>query len=331
MDIPKLELACGQLSWGNVVLFLGAGFSLGAKNLADEPVLSSKQLKERFLELAGITDDDNVYDLQCAAEEYTKINDSDIIKVLINNFTISTPSDLHLRIARHNFRRIYTTNYDNCFYVASANIGSACVELDLRDKPDESRTDLNTIIHIHGMITNITQDNYESQFYVTEPVAKPIPFTIGSMVTHFRNDLIASDWIIFIGYSLSDPHIRALLSDSGSAIRAKTLFIGHHSDSAPLRRRLEGFGDYYDIGLSGLIDVMERAPLQPRGASPIPNNFREVNFGGSAGPSNAARMNVRDEFLIGTLDNSNFDQRTAFATKNPYYAQRTLLAVTNPV
>lgn len=317
-----LDRACSQIAWGNVTLFLGAGFSLGAKNLLRGDVLSGRQLKDHFLKLSRTSDPDGHYDLQAAAQAYIEAPNSNIIRELIDNFTISETSDDHRLLARHHFRRIYTTNYDDCFHKASTEIGHKCVDLDLRDHPDEATPDVNHVIHIHGKITNITKENFEKQFYLTEPNAKPIPFTVGTMATHFRNDLLASEWIIFVGYSLNDPHIKNILSDHGTSIANKTIFIGHSSDPHPLRERLAAFGHYYDIGLPGLIDRIARAPVLNKTHSAIPNNFRRIEFPQNGDSDTVSREDVRDEFLIGALPNKNFSALTLFRSVNPYYAER---------
>lgn len=319
-----LSRAATQIPWGNTTLFLGAGFTVGARNLRNKPVLTGNGLRDLLLDQANVQQEREHYNLQSAADAYVSTARSDIIKLLIDNFTITSVTEDHPAIAKYIFRRIYTTNYDNCFHFASSSIGHKCVDLDLRDKPDERSPDVNHVIHIHGKITNVTRDNYVSQFYVTDPGAKPIPFTNGTMATHFRNDLLLSEWVVFIGYSLADPHIRAIMSDQGQGVFDRTIFIGHESDPTPLRKQYEPYGTYYPIGLHGFLRQLEAAPPSSKRISGLPNNFRPVQFDSDPSAEPASREEVRNEFLLGTARNSNFVARTLIEEKCPYYANRLL-------
>lgn len=326
-----LSRAVAQIPWGNTTLFLGAGFTVGARNLRGDPVLTGNGLRDLLLDEADVHEEREHYNLQSAADEYVSQPRSDIIRLLIDNFTISSVTEDHCAIAKYSFRRIYTTNYDNCFHFASSQIGHKCVDLDLRDKPDERLPDVNHVIHIHGKITNITRENYASQFYVTDPGAKPIPFTTGTMATHFRNDLLLSEWVVFIGYSLADPHIRAIMADQGQGVFDRTIFIGHESDPAPLRKQYGPYGTYYPIGLNGFLDRLKSAPPLQKRVSGLPNNFRAVNFSHDAAADSASRDEVRNEFLLGTARNSNFVARTLIEGKCPYYAHRPIKMASNNI
>ncbi len=69
---------------GDAVVFIGAGFSLGAKNGRGEPIKSGGELDEHFATRASITGD---FELQDAAEAFVeRFGEAELLKELVASF-----------------------------------------------------------------------------------------------------------------------------------------------------------------------------------------------------------------------------------------------------
>lgn len=115
IDIATVHLRT-QLERGRAVLFTGAGFSTGARNLDGEPLPTSRVLAEKLWQLCFPSDGfDDSTTLQDVYQAALAKDPHGLRELLVRKLTVD-PASVDERIARYFFlpwHRIYTLNVDN--------------------------------------------------------------------------------------------------------------------------------------------------------------------------------------------------------------------------
>jgi hypothetical protein len=180
-----------QMSKGNVVLFVGAGLSIGA-GLPGWGALI-RPLAERI----GYTEDD----LLKAAQFYENRNGRHALVSHLRDRLDTTgiePTENHDLLARLPINIVFTTNFDDLLGRAYRKAGrSVNVVVGATELPfwDESRVNL---VKLHG-----TCDRPDS-FIITERDYNTI-YRSNALIVQQLNALLATKTFLFIGYSVSDP------------------------------------------------------------------------------------------------------------------------------
>ncbi|GGC33256.1 SIR2 family protein [Parapedobacter defluvii] len=228
MEIPKPLI--DQIKDGNVVLFLGAGASYGAKHpkginppngyqLAQ--LISDKFLTDEF------SDQSLQYVSELAISEYDLFSVQSYIYELFEPFS---PNDHHLEIPRFVWKSIITTNYDLIIEKAYSQVDPVQSLAKfvkngerVRDKV-KSPKDL-PFYKIHGCITDINDLN------------APLILTADQYINHKKNrdrlysriESLAYEYaFLFVGFSFADPDIRKilLLLDELKDSRVRSYMVG---------------------------------------------------------------------------------------------------------
>lgn len=197
------------LSPNSSILFLGSGFSAGATNIAGEALPLAGGLKSKFSKILQLSDDS--LDLKNLADEIDYKNDPPLYDLLYDTFTAGAVSPAQRSIILSNWQRIYTTNYDDVveFCLHSGNIkydSYSCSDA----RPNKVAS--GSVIHLHGDIRHTTVDNVLEQLVLNERSYVRQYFEQSRWYDQFIRDLRFCSACFFIGYSLSDFHIAALLS-----------------------------------------------------------------------------------------------------------------------
>lgn len=128
MDIKKEAIVRNALD-GNAILFLGAGFSVGATNVdnTEFPIaagLCNELIKEGNIDVDG-EDKRDLEDLGYISTRYLEEGNTvrDLISLLKKKYSCLNVGEEHKVIAAINWKRIYTTNYDDVMEFASRCIG----------------------------------------------------------------------------------------------------------------------------------------------------------------------------------------------------------------
>ena len=151
---------------GQSVLFLGAGFSHGIKNISGGKFPSSNELKEKLEQLLDVEnsgqDIDALANILIEDEEYD-INS--LITMLEHNFKIGKNENLeiHEQILKLPWKRIYTVNYDDVVETISGNIGINRKSITLNQRVKDN-INKNLIVHLNGSINNLTNSTLLSEF-----------------------------------------------------------------------------------------------------------------------------------------------------------------------
>ena len=112
----NLEEAIVHAKCGDAVLFTGAGFSYRAYNALPAPdnaIPNAREFSKRLARLAGTSTD---YDLPVISQYYIKKKgEHSLLLELLNCFSVASVQPYHIDTSDLPWRRVYTTNYDNCF------------------------------------------------------------------------------------------------------------------------------------------------------------------------------------------------------------------------
>jgi tetratricopeptide (TPR) repeat protein len=215
MNIPDYLIE--QIRAGNVVLFLGAGASFGATAISDPKkppngVALAKLLADKFL--GGQAADKS---LSLVAEYCNATADVRTVQRFISElFSRFEPGEFHKKIASFRWVALVTTNYDQILekaYAAnSARMQTPIPILRNIDRVDQElrEKDKVALLKLHGCVTMVDDDQI------------PMILTIDQYITHKtgRNKLfnrfteLAGEYtVVFVGYQLEDPNIRAILME----------------------------------------------------------------------------------------------------------------------
>jgi hypothetical protein len=135
----EVDRALEHVLDGDAILFVGAGFSLGATNLRGEPFKDAKQLAASLGQRAGLGPD---FPLDLVTEQFIAMfGEDELIAELQKEYTAQTVAPYHLIYADLQWRRLYTTNYDNILETAAIRqgrrINPVTPAADIRSLPKE--------------------------------------------------------------------------------------------------------------------------------------------------------------------------------------------------
>jgi cold shock CspA family protein len=216
MEIPTDLVA--QVRAGNVVLLLGAGTSLDAKDNDGHTCPSTSDLGQLLSDefLGGYLRDGQLSQIA----EYA-INETDLGRVqglIRNTFQDLLPTEAHIMLSKFVWHGLATTNYDmvieKAYEQAKEGLQTPRPMIEDRDRIDDNRRDPRnvTLLKLHGCITRIT--NQECPLILTPDQYRQ--YKAGR--TRLFNTL--KEWgsehpIVFVGHSVQDPDIRAVLDELG--------------------------------------------------------------------------------------------------------------------
>ncbi|MBC3876647.1 SIR2 family protein [Undibacterium sp. FT79W] len=216
MNLPPYLVQ--QIREGKVVLFLGAGASMGAiptgtvRRVPDAKGLGV-YLSDKFL---GGQDKDKSLSI---ISEYAINDAADLVTVqeeIRNLFQTFEPAEFHKKISAFKWAALATTNYDllveHAYEKNQNRLQSLVPVVKTTDKFEAQLKELDRILYLklHGCISRASDQSI------------PLILTIDQYITHrrYRERLFdrfksfASDFpVVFVGYRLEDPDLRLLLSE----------------------------------------------------------------------------------------------------------------------
>ncbi len=243
------------------LLFLGSGFSVPATNIRNEQLPSGTRLKSLFADIVGV--DEHDYNLQTLADEVA--SQSDLYQLVYELFTIKRLSSEQLELLKLPWLRVYTTNYDDAVELGYLQLKRNCSSFNYDDKKPR-KIDPGAVVHLHGTIRKTTRENVLEQLILNEGSYIRQHFEKSIWYDEFVRDVRFATNCFFIGYSLSDYHISALLHPVPD-VRGKTYFVTRSPD-AIFSRRVNDFGQVVPIGLDGFVDLCKSLPKLDRLLNP---------------------------------------------------------------
>lgn len=246
---------------GNAVLFLGAGFDAGAINYKDENFPLGKQLCERLIVDGNIDvsedGESDKEDLQYISERYLEKNTkTDLINFLKTEFTCKQLSDAQKIIAGINWKRIYTTNYDDSMEYASKEVKIQRESIDSKKNYADVLRKRGSIIHINGYIGNVVEDDLNNTFKLLEESYQKRTLPDSDIALTLSNDIKNAQCFIFIGYSLDyDLELQQIFVEGGMT-KSKSVFITYNA-SKRTKHKIDRFGTLFDIGIDEFVRILK--------------------------------------------------------------------------
>lgn len=247
------------------ILFLGSGFSFGAENIRSEGMPTGKGLKEMFAKELGVRAED--YDLMTLADEFTQRADLNLYETVYEIFTTVKAQDQQKAILAEKWRRIYTTNYDDLAEHIRFDKGSEIHSYSF-DALKPSRLEAGAIIHLHGSIRDATEGNVLKQLVLNESSYVRQHIERSVWYDEFMRDLMFCTNCFFIGYSLADMHVAALLM-MNEHLRKKIFFITRDLNDSIFNRRVEPYGTILPIGADGFAELCKTLPRPSMTVDPL--------------------------------------------------------------
>lgn len=244
----------GKIASGRAVLFIGAGFSVGTENVTNNQPALAKDLAKKICNDAGFLVDDDL----CYVSDYyiNKLGIDGLIEILKDNYTIKDVSEDHVIVGGENWRRVYTTNYDNSFELSANRSNKPYYSLSLEDKPEEFYKKNNICLHINGDITRLDRESLNNSFKLTRSsYVSPDSFSQSHWYYPFKKDLEQCSAMVFVGYSMYDIDIEKLLF-SCPDFKEKIYFIISDSASEKECFVLSKYGKVFDIGVKGFANEL---------------------------------------------------------------------------
>lgn len=237
-----------HINAGKAVLFVGAGFSAKSTNVASDELPRATELARQICELGNFPSDD---DLRYAAEYYLSGDSSKeaLITLLKQTFTCRETTDAQRVVAGGNWRRIYTTNYDNVLELAALESSKVLETVDINCTPKNYTKNSKLCIHLNGAISTLTPEKLEVEFKLsTSSYVSADSFLSSPWHYQFKRDLDSCSALVFIGYSLYDIEIQKILYDNRHLVE-KTYFITQKDPSPKSLFTFNKYGTVLPIGL----------------------------------------------------------------------------------
>jgi len=274
---------------GGAVAFLGSGFSVGATNIAGEPVPNVRKLRDILSTDLGIQSED---ELALVADMYVSEKGQFALNsLLFNQFSARSVSDAQIEIMKCPWRRLYSTNYDNVAELAAQNAHTDLVSLTVMDPPGQHPLQRRVLVHLHGRIPS-----HESQALSFSPQLGLSTYNTSHFISSpwaptLRQDLRFARAVFFVGYSMRDLDISRLIYDD-DIVKEKTFIITGTSASTPELRYLKHFGTVLAIGTEELARELSAVETTAADFSPATLvSFRHYS------PPASARVPTQDDYV----------------------------------
>lgn len=256
---------------GNALLFLGAGFSIGAKcsNSKNENVPGGQGLADILMnELQS--GDGKQYSLDKASEFYENSHNRKALLDFISPYlSISDAQEYHKKILSHPWGRIYTTNYDNLIEKAGS-LPKRLRRVGLQDTIPHYTDSTVECLCINGYMAPPLS---ESDIVITtHDYAGPRKENREELINAFRVDVSVSKSVFFLGYSLYDIELARILQED-TGIKSKVFLITGKNTNKLEEALFAKYGTVVKIDCSELPEWIESAYAEYIN---IPKNIEHV-------------------------------------------------------
>jgi hypothetical protein len=278
------------------ILFLGSGFSVEAKNAAGKAPPTGRGLAREIAKSAGIKEDG--YSLADLAEYCAEADIRKFTNLIHNLFRIKEVSRNQVDILDAPWLRLYTTNFDDAAEVALQKISRKFRSFTFQESRPR-RLDSGTIVHLHGVVRDVDEENVIEKVVLGESAYVRQFLEQSPWFDQFLHDLRFCDACYFVGYSLADQHIAALLTRD-PRLKDRIHFI--EPDRIPDRifaSRVQKYGEIEPIGLDGFADlVLKRVSPPPISDFHTLKSFRIMETSADKKTVQKPTVNEVRDFLV---------------------------------
>lgn len=196
-----------QIQPEKTVLIFGAGAS-APSNAPSVATLIEAISSEFGIEADGLT----LSEISVLAED--KRNRSDLISLIRQKFRGLKAKGALLNLPRHDWKGIYTTNYDELVEDAYKRAGKALTvfssDFDFQAQSDPTATKL---YKLHGTISKDSVDGFVHNMILTQTDYDFTNEYREALYSRLKDDLNPGAQAVIIGQSLKDEHLRKLIED----------------------------------------------------------------------------------------------------------------------
>ena len=287
---------------GHAVLFVGAGFSVGAINRNGQRLKTGRELADH---LASFVDLPRSTSLEDAAEEFTSFyGEDDLIEVIKDEFTVSEITAAHTQLASIPWRRIYTTNYDDVLEAAYSRLNRSLkpmtLSADARSRPNRAVPGTQCI-HLNGFVELLNRQTIGSELKLTDSSYLTASVSESPWAVLFRQDLKLARAVFFVGYSLADLDIRRLIFESPELSQKCFFVLGEHPEEAT-RRRASRFGTILPMDTTAFAESLSAKAAQYVPQEPEAHiGYSIKQFAAPEGPFAFSDQSIFDLLLLGHL------------------------------
>lgn len=231
-----MELSTGiqRVLDGEAVLFVGAGFSRGAVNIRDTQLKSGVEIADHFASLAGLPQTTRLED---AAELYAEDFGVDaLMREVQEEFTVKEVLPYHRSVASLPWKRVYTTNYDNVFEVASRLEEQRLTPVTIGQNIYKMPKDHRICVHFNGFVDSLDRTKILDELKLTDSSYVTAAVSQSQWAMLFRQDIRLASAVFFIGYSLYDIDIKRLLAEAKDTKEKLFLYLGSSPDPVTQRK-----------------------------------------------------------------------------------------------
>lgn len=247
-----LEEAILHAKRGEALLFTGAGFSFGTRNMLPDDEGDVPDARGFARRLADKVSAKGQYELPVISQYFVKKKgENGLLDELLQTFTVTAVQSYHAYIGSIPWRRVYTTNYDTSFEFAALQSGLSWHPTTIDAVPSATQR---LCVHINGHVSNLTIHTLLKQIKLTHSSYSADSFAESQWSQQFRQDMNAAKAIIFIGYSLADLDISRLIYSSPDLARKSVFIVGPNDDEITVGP-LEEHGSVYAIGSEQFVSI----------------------------------------------------------------------------
>ncbi|WP_320008439.1 SIR2 family protein [Maridesulfovibrio sp.] len=320
MDFTKaINMALDNKS----LLFLGAGYSLGATAINGKNLLTAPQLAEKLCELAHITKTTNLMD---AADDYIdEVADIDqVIETLSKYLKAKKVEPYHQKIAQIPWRCVFTTNYDNVYELACLNESKNYKIATMSDSIQAIGAKENLVVHLNGMIERLDRNTIQTEFKLSNSSYLTSEFINSLWYEKFIREAEISKSIFFIGYSLYDIDIKRILN-AHPTLKEKTFFILPNFATEREKKIACKFGTLIEKTTEEFSQTLTKSQERfiPTTKEPLLTSFELTNDRTySTTPIRIHYDDVFELFFLGNYDKNKIYQSLLSESKDRYYIKR---------
>ncbi|NSM29515.1 SIR2 family protein, partial [Enterococcus faecalis] len=321
-----MDLAEGinEIFKGNAIIFLGAGFSKENQNSVGERLPLARELSKSLQISSGIeeTDIDENISIQAVSEFFIEKNgESELVEFLKKKFTVFEGLEWQKILAKQDWKRVYTTNYDNVFETVSNDVKKHRMPINITKKDYEIIDTRNQVVHLNGYIDNITENNLSNATKLTSESYTDTYFLEGPWRTEFEIDFDHARAIFFIGFSLDyDLDLKRIIY-SNKENRKKTFFVNGSNLKQINKVSLEKYGQVLDMDAKHFAEEIEK---KEKTYIPVVSN-NIVTFSFERKELKLNKEPIRDREITDLLFYGKVDEGKIFSAtkKSEYIIERT--------
>lgn len=219
-----LNEALKYIKSGEAVIFTGAGFSYGAKNVSGKSVPSVSDLHAEILGKLGLDEDElnsvATVSLKDLSNYFQKqIGTRRFIKFLKDSFSVKSGTESQRVVANQPWQGMFTSNYDDLFEVLTAK-----ESISATTSSEIPYNDLNVVVHVNGAIKTLSPNNVKDGILLTNDSYIRNSFRDTPFEVLFRDLVRSTKAVFFVGFSFnSDEELAKIYTDLNA--KQKTFFV----------------------------------------------------------------------------------------------------------